>query len=80
MSWNWKYLKGKLIRGLKNDISNLVNFYANSQNSEHLEFAGLLLSNTCKVLDEKLQKTMSHKNEGWCKVWRKDWLLLQKIT
>ena len=78
LSWNWKILKGKLIRGLKNDISNLVNFHANSRNSEHLEVVGLPSSNTCKDLDEKLQKTMSHEIEAWCQVWRKDWLLLQK--
>ena len=28
-------LKGKLTRGLKNDIRNLVNFHANSRKSEN---------------------------------------------
>ena len=37
--------KGKLACGLKNDIRNLINFYANSRKSKHLKFDGLLLSN-----------------------------------
>ena len=48
--------KGKLNRGLKNDIRNLVNFPASSQKSENLHFGGLLLSKAYKVLDEKAQK------------------------
>ena len=48
--------KGKLNRGLKNDIRNLVNFPASSQKSEDLHFDGLLLSKAYKVLDEKVQK------------------------
>ena len=48
--------KGKLTRGLKNDIRNLVNFYARSRKSEKLHFDELLLSKAYKVLDEKKQK------------------------
>ena len=36
--------KGKLTRGLKNDIRNLVNFHASSRKSENLHFDQLLLS------------------------------------
>ena len=36
--------QGKLTRGLKNDISNLVNFHASSPKSENLLFHELLLS------------------------------------
>ena len=63
MSWHRKDLKGKLICHLKIDIRGLVKFHVNSRNCEHLEFAGLLLSNTCKDLDEKLQKT--HVSLNW---------------
>ena len=49
--------KGKLTRGLKNDIKNLVNFHASSRKSENLHFDGLLLSKAYKVLDEKVQKS-----------------------
>ena len=35
--------KGKLTRGLKNDIRNLVNLLASSGKSENLHFAMLLL-------------------------------------
>ena len=49
--------KGKLTRGLKNDIRNLVNFCAISRKSENLHFDGLLLSKAYKVLDEKVQKS-----------------------
>ena len=35
--------KGKLTRGLTNDIRNLVNFHVSSRQSENLDFDGLLL-------------------------------------
>ena len=41
--------------GLKNDIRNLLNFHASSRKSEN--FDGLLLSNTYKVLNEKVHKS-----------------------
>ena len=49
-------LKGKLTRGLKNDIRNLVNFYASSQKSGNLNFDGLLFSKAYKGLDKKVLK------------------------
>ena len=49
--------KGKLTRGMNNDISNFVNFHASSQKSENLHFNGLILSKGYKVLDEKVQKS-----------------------
>ena len=58
--WNWRVmqnLKGKLTRGLKNDIRNLVSFPVSNRKSENLHFDGLLLSKTYKVLDEKVQKS-----------------------
>ena len=45
--------KGKLTRGLKNDIRNLVNFHASSRKSENFHFDWLLLTKAYKVLDEK---------------------------
>ena len=48
--------KGKLTRGLKNDIRNLVNFHANGRKSENLHFDGLINFEAYKILDEKLQK------------------------
>ena len=49
--------KGKLNRGLKNDIRNLVNFHASSGKSENLHFDGLFLLNANRVLDGKAQKS-----------------------
>ena len=49
--------KGKVTRGLKNDIRNFVNFHESSRKSENLHFDWLLLSKAYKVLDEKLQKS-----------------------
>ena len=49
--------KGKLTRGLKNDIKNLVNFHASSRKSENLHFDEILLSKAYKVLDGKVQKS-----------------------
>ena len=45
--------KGKLTRGFKNDIRNLVNFRTNV----NLHFHGLFLSEAYKVLDEKVHKS-----------------------
>ena len=47
---------GKLTRGLKNDIMNLVNFHASSQKSENVHFDGPL-SKAYQVLDENVQKS-----------------------
>ena len=49
--------KGKLTRGLKNDIRNLVNFHVSSGKSENLHFNGLIFSKAYKALDEKVQKS-----------------------
>ena len=49
--------KGKLTRGLKNDMRNLVNFHASSRKSENLHLDWLLLSKAYKDLDETVQKS-----------------------
>ena len=49
--------KGKLNRGLKNDIRNLAIFRASSQKSESLHFDGLHLSKAYRALVEKVQKS-----------------------
>ena len=49
--------KGKLTRGLKNDIRDLVNFHASSRKSESLHYDGFLLRKAYKDLDEKVQKS-----------------------
>ena len=49
--------KGKLTRGLKNEIRYLVNVYVNSRNSGNLHFDVLLLSKAYKDLGENLQKS-----------------------
>ena len=48
--------RGKLTRGLKNNIRNLANVHVSSQKSENLHFDGFLLSKACKDLDEKAKK------------------------
>ena len=55
--------KAKLTGGLKNDIRNLINFHASSRKSEDLHFDGFILFKAYKVLDEKVQKCMSHDTE-----------------
>ena len=49
--------KEKMTCGLKNDLRNLVNFHASSRKPGNLHFDGLLLSKSCKDLDEKVQKS-----------------------
>ena len=49
--------KGKLTRGLENNIRNLVNFYASSQKSENVHLDWLLLPKAYKDLVEKVQKS-----------------------
>ena len=60
--------KGKLTRGLKNYIRNLVNFCASSRKYENLQFNGLILSKAYKVLDENYRRIMSHDTKERCKV------------
>ena len=48
--------KGKLTRGLKNDIRNLVNFHASSPKSENLLFDGLLLSKAYEYKTFQMKK------------------------
>ena len=49
--------KGKLTRGLKNDIRNLVNFHVSSRKSENLHFDRILFSKAYEYLDEKVKKS-----------------------
>ena len=49
--------KRKLTGGLKNDIRDMVTFYASSRKSENLHFDGFLLSKTYKALDGKVHKS-----------------------
>ena len=51
--------KGKLTRGLKNDIRNLVNLHASNRKSENLHFTGIILSKAYKALTEKVQNYVS---------------------
>ena len=77
--WYEKF-KGKLTRGLKNDIKNLVNFHASSQKSENLHFDGLLLSKVYKVLVEKVQKSYISWHWRMMQSLKKKWLLVPKMT
>ena len=51
--------KGKLTRGLKNDIRNLVNLHVSNRKSENLHFNGIILSKAYKALTEKVQNYVS---------------------
>ena len=60
MSWHrWviQNLKKKMTRGVKNDISNLVNFNLSSQQSDNSHFDEIHLSKAHKYLDENVQKS-----------------------
>ena len=52
-----KKFKGKLTRGLKNNIKSQVNFHISSRKSENLHFYQILLSKAYNDLDEKVQKS-----------------------
>ena len=62
MKGDAKY-KRKLTCGLKNDISNLVNFHASSRKSEDSHFEWSLLSKAYKDLDEKNTEVIFHDTE-----------------
>ena len=49
--------KGKLTRGLENNIRNLVNFHASSRKPENVHLDWLLLPKAYKDLVEKVQKS-----------------------
>ena len=70
--------KGKLTCGLKNGLSNLVNFYASSWKPGNLYFDGLLLSKTYK--DLKVQKSYVSWHWRVMQILKKNWLLIPKIT
>ena len=63
--------KRKVIRGLKNDVNNLVNFHASSQKSENLHFDELLLSEAYKLLDKEVRKSYVLWHRRVRKVWKK---------
>ena len=71
--------KGKVIRGFKNDIRNLFNFYRNSQKSENLYFAGLVLSKAYKGLDQKVEITFDSNKVSVKKIQKNDLLLHQRL-
>ena len=50
--------KGKLTRGLKNNIRNLVNFHASSYKSENLHFDQILLSKAYKIQVKKYRRVV----------------------
>ena len=49
--------KGKVTRGLKNNLRNLLDFHGNSWNFGNLNFDGILLFKACKDLDEKVEES-----------------------
>ena len=55
--WVIQNLKKKVTRGVKIDISNLVNFNPSSQKSDNSDFDEIHLPKAYKYLDEKVQKS-----------------------
>ena len=49
--------KENLTSALKNDVRNLINFYASGCKPKNFHFDGLVLSKAYKVLDENVQKS-----------------------
>ena len=72
--------KRKLTCGLKNDIRNLVNFYASSWKSKNWHFDWIRLSKVYKYLDEKVQKSYVSWNWRVMQSLKKNWLLVPKMT
>ena len=72
--------KGKLTCGLKNNVSNLVNFHGSSQKSENLHFDPIVLSKAYKYLDEKIQKSYVSLHWRVTQSLKKNWLLVPKVT
>ena len=72
--------KRKLTCGLKNDIRNLVNFYASSWKSKNWHFDWIRLSKAYKYLDEKVQKSYVSWHWKVMQSLKKNWLLVPKIT
>ena len=72
--------KRKLTCGLKNEIRNLVNFYASSWKSRNWHFDWIRLSKVYKYLDEKVQKNYVSWNWRVMQSLKKKWLLVPKKT
>ena len=60
--------EGKLTRGFKNDMRNLVNFNASSGKSENLHLDVLLLSIAYKVSAKMYRRIISHDTKKRSKV------------
>ena len=56
------------------------NFDCSCQISSNLYFDRLLLLKVYKVSAKKVQRSLSHDNEEWCKIWRKTDLLFDKFS
>ena len=74
------WCKGKLTHGLKNDIRNLINFHVSSRKSENLHFDWIFLSKAYNDLDEKIQKIYVSWHWRVVQSFKKNWLLVPKMT
>ena len=72
--------EGTLTHGLKNDKTNLVNFYASSWKSENLHFDGLLLYKAYQTLDENSQKIYVSWHWGVVQSLKNNLLFAPKMT
>ena len=72
--------KRKLTFGWKNDIRNLVNFHASSWKSENIHFDCIHLSKAYTYLDEKVQKSYVSWHWRVTQIFKKNWLLVPKMT
>ena len=82
VSWQWRlmqYFNENWLVAWKM-TKNLVSFHVSSRKSKNLHFYGLLLTKTCKDLDEKLQKSYVSWHWKVMQSLNKNLLLVPKIT
>ena len=76
----WCKVWRKTDLGFKNDMTNFVNFNADSGKSENVHFDMPLLSVAFKVSPKKYRRVISHDSEKWSKLSKKNSFLVWKMT
>ena len=72
--------KGKLTRGFKNDLRNLVKFHTATQRSEIFTSMGSFCRKYIKFELKKYRGVIFHDTEQWCKIWINPDLVVSKMA
>ena len=72
--------EGKLICGLKNDMTNLANFHQSTWKFKNWDFDGILLSKVENLWAQKLQSSYVSWQWRLMQKLKRNWLVISKLT